>query len=87
MYYIVYFFFYLISLLPLRVLHFISDSIYGILYHVVKYRKKVVMDNLLIAFPEKTEEERIAIAKGFYHKLIDSMIESLKLLSAPDSFF
>jgi KDO2-lipid IV(A) lauroyltransferase len=45
------------------------------------------MDNLLIAFPEKTEEERIAIAKGFYHKLIDSMIESLKLLSAPDSFF
>lgn len=41
----------------------------------------------MLAFPEKTEAERVSIAKGFYHKLIDSMIESLKLLSAPNSFF
>ncbi|WP_346237909.1 lysophospholipid acyltransferase family protein [Niabella insulamsoli] len=87
MYYIVYAFFYLVSLLPLRVLHFISDSLYGIVYHVIRYRRKVVMHNLLIAFPEKTDAERVAIAKGFYHKLFDSMLESLKLLSAPDTFF
>lgn len=87
MYYIVYTFFYLMSLLPLRVLYFISDGIYGILYYIVRYRREVVMNNLLIAFPEKSEEERTAIAKSFYHKLIDSMIESLKLLSASDAFF
>ena len=45
------------------------------------------MQNLLIAFPEKTEPERIRIAKNFYHKFIDSFIETIKLLSASDSFF
>ena len=45
------------------------------------------MQNLLLAFPEKTEQERIRIAKNFYHNFIDTFIETLKLLSAPDSFF
>lgn len=45
------------------------------------------MQNLLIAFPDKTLKERTRIAKNFYHKFIDSMIETIKLLSAPDSFF
>lgn len=47
----------------------------------------MVMQNLKIAFPEKTQEEHKAIAKDFYHRFIDSMIETIKLLSAPDSFF
>ncbi|MFT4095000.1 MAG: lysophospholipid acyltransferase family protein [Niabella sp.] len=87
MYYLIYPLLYLFSLLPLRVLYFISDSLYGILYHVVKYRRNVVMDNLKIAFPQKTAQELIAIEKGFYHKFIDSMIETIKLFSAPDNFF
>lgn len=56
-------------------------------YYVMGYRKNVVLHNLHIAFPDKTEKEKIRIAKDFYHKFIDSMIETLKLLSAPDSFF
>ncbi len=87
MYYLIYFLLYLFSLLPLRVLYFISDSIYGLLYHVIKYRRDVVMSNLKIAFPDKTEQELTAIGKGFYHKFIDSMIETVKLLSASDRFF
>ncbi|GAB3414158.1 lysophospholipid acyltransferase family protein [Niabella aquatica] len=87
MYYIVYFFFYLVSLLPLRVLYLISNFFYGVVYYVIGYRKKVVMQNLEIAFPQKTKQERIRIAKNFYHKFIDSFIETIKLLSAPDSFF
>lgn len=39
------------------------------------------MKNLLIAFPEKTEKERKAIAKKFYHNLIDMFIETIKMLS------
>ena len=35
------------------------------------------MNNLLIAFPEKTEAERIRIAKDFYHQLIDTFIETI----------
>ncbi|GAB3015562.1 lysophospholipid acyltransferase family protein [Niabella terrae] len=87
MYYVIYYTLYLFSLLPLRVLYFISDSLYGMLYHVFQYRRKVVMGNLKIAFPEKTDAELITIEKGFYHNFIDSMIETVKLLSATDDFF
>lgn len=39
------------------------------------------MKNLSIAFPEKTETEKTRIAKDFYHKFIDTFIETIKLLS------
>ena len=87
MYYLVYGLLYLFSLLPFWILYFISDIFYGITYHIIGYRKKVVMNNLLIAFPEKTEKERTRIAKDFYHNLIDSFIESIKLLSISDETF
>lgn len=44
------------------------------------------MQNLLIAFPEKTEKERLRIAKDFYHNFIDTFIETIKMLSASQSF-
>lgn len=47
----------------------------------MKYRKDVVMSNLAIAFPEKTIEEREKIASGFYRYFIDTLIETIKLLS------
>ncbi|RFM29864.1 lysophospholipid acyltransferase family protein [Deminuibacter soli] len=81
MYYIVYALLYLVSLLPFRVLHIISDGIYLLLYHGFKYRRDVVLGNLQIAFPEKTEAERIKIAKEFYSSFIDNFIETVKLLS------
>lgn len=86
MYYLFYGFLYLVSLLPMRVLYFISDAIYGLIYYVLGYRKKVVMSNLAIAFPEKTEAARKKIAKKFYHNFIDSFIEVIKLVSAGDAF-
>jgi KDO2-lipid IV(A) lauroyltransferase len=39
------------------------------------------MNNLAIAFPEKTEQEIKKIAKNFYHQFIDSMLEIVKLIS------
>jgi len=50
------------------------------------YRKKVVFNNLLIAFPEKNEQEREAIAKKFYRNFTDNFIETIKLLSAGKNF-
>jgi len=82
MYYIVYGLLWLVSLLPWKVLYFFSDVIYVLIYYLFKYRREIVMNNLLIAFPEKTEKERIAIAKKFYHNLFDTFIETLKMLSA-----
>ena len=86
MYYLVYGFFYLVSLLPMRALYFISDCIYVIIYHIIGYRRKVVMNNLQIAFPEKKEDELVIIAKQFYHNFIDSLIEVIKLFSCSESF-
>lgn len=81
MYYLLYGFFYLISLLPFKILYIISDGIYFFIYRVFKYRKEIVMNNLQIAFPEKTATERKNIAKKFYHNLCDTFLESVKLLS------
>lgn len=86
MYYIVFGFFYLLSLLPMRLLYIFSDGVYLIVYRFMGYRKKVVMDNLEIAFPEKSNAERVEIAKAFYHNLIDSFIETIKLVSASGRF-
>jgi KDO2-lipid IV(A) lauroyltransferase len=86
MYYIVYGILYLISLLPLPILYTFSDFIYFIFYYVAGYRKKVVMSNLLQAFPEKTDEERKIIAKKFYRNFTDNFIEVIKLVSASPAF-
>lgn len=81
MYYVVYGLLYLVSLLPFWVLYIISDGIYLLLYYVLKYRRDVVMGNLQTAFPGKTAQERLVIAKEFYRSFIDNFIETLKLLS------
>jgi KDO2-lipid IV(A) lauroyltransferase len=86
MYYLLYGFLYVVSLLPMRVLYLVSDLIYAIVYHGIGYRRKVVMDNLRQAFPEKTEAELVGIAKKFYHNFIDSFIEVVKLVSASDAW-
>jgi Kdo2-lipid IVA lauroyltransferase/acyltransferase len=86
MYYVVYGFLWLLSLLPLRILYVFGDGFYGLVYYIIKYRRDVVMSNLLIAFPEKTEKERITIAKKFYHNLIDMFIETIKMVSVSDKF-
>lgn len=87
MYYVVFGLFYLLSLLPLRVLYLFSDLGYVLVYHVFGYRKKVVMQNLAIAFPEKTEVERVRIARGFYRNFLDTLIETIKFFSASKRFF
>ena len=44
------------------------------------------MDNLLQAFPEKTNQERKKIAKQFYLNFTDNFIEVIKLVSASPAF-
>lgn len=87
MYYILYGFFYLISLIPWRILYIISDGIYVLIYYVINYRKNVVFSNLETAFPEKTAEERTRIAKDFYKNFIDNFIETIKFFSLSDKDF
>lgn len=85
MYYLVYGFLYLISLLPFFILYRISDLAYVILYYVAGYRKKIVMANLDIAFPEKSLQEKKKIAREFYISLTDTFIETIKMLSVSEA--
>ncbi|HUM67165.1 MAG TPA: lipid A biosynthesis acyltransferase, partial [Chitinophagaceae bacterium] len=81
MYYIVYGFLYTISLLPFPVLYLISDFACFLMYRVFKYRRDIILSNLAIAFPEKTQEDRNAIAREFYRNFTDTFIESIKMIS------
>lgn len=80
-YYIVFLFWYLLSLLPLRFLYIFSDVLYYPLYYCIRYRRKVVRQNLTGSFPDKNEKELIRIEKQFYHFFCDYMIETIKLFS------
>lgn len=86
MYYLVYGPLYLLSLLPLRVLYLFADLAYILIYYIIGYRKKIVAQNLAIAFPNKSETERKIIAKKFYCNFADSFIETVKAFSASDEF-
>ena len=81
MYYFIYGLLYLVSLLPFWVLYRVSDLAYIILYYITGYRKQVVMSNLTIAFPDKSDNEKKLIAKKFYKNFTDNFIEVIKLFS------
>ncbi|MEP6684051.1 MAG: lysophospholipid acyltransferase family protein [Parafilimonas sp.] len=81
MYYLLYGFLYLVSLLPFWIIYLISDLAYVLIYYVIGYRKDIVMSNLSIAFPEKSVEEKKVIAKKFYKNFTDNFIETVKLFS------
>lgn len=69
----------LIAWLPYRIIYCLSDILYLILFHVARYRKKVVFTNLRNSFPEKDEREIRHIAKKYYHNLADIILEIVKL--------
>ena len=70
-----------ISLLPFSLLYLLADFIRFIIADLVKYRKKVVLENLRMAFPEKSEVEIIEISKDFYSYFSDFILETIKLYS------
>jgi KDO2-lipid IV(A) lauroyltransferase len=80
-YYISLPFIYLLSLLPFPLLYLFSDFVFFLLFHVIGYRKDVVLQNLRNAFPNKTQQEILELRKGFYHFLCDLFIETFKTLT------
>ena len=79
-YWIFFGFCWLLALLPLRCLYLISDLLFISVCYVIRYRRKVILENLRNSFPEKTEKERRQIARKFYCFLCDLFIETIKSL-------
>lgn len=68
----------IISMLPFRILYAISDGVYLLVYYLIGYRKKVVFNNLKLAFPEKSDKEIIELSKKFYRHFVDVFVEMIK---------
>jgi len=62
-------------------LYIISDLIFFLIYYVVGYRKKVVMQNLKKSFPVNGKRENKRIARKFYRQFCDTLIEGIKGLT------
>lgn len=71
-----------VSLLPYPILYGLSDGLFLLLWYVLPYRKRIVLNNLRNSFPEKTEREIRRIARDFFAHLCDLIVESLKTFSA-----
>ena len=67
--------------MPFRILYFISDCFYILIYKVFGYRTKTVKENLNLVFPEKSPQEIKRITKVFYHHLCDLVFESIKSMT------
>lgn len=76
-----------LSRLPLGVLHGLSTGIFYVLYHVVGYRKGVVMGNLRRSFPDHSAAEIQAIAEGFYRHFCDLLVESVRMFAMDKADF
>lgn len=70
-----------LSRLPFGVLYLLSDFMYILIFCIAGYRRKLVMKNLKMAFPEKSEQELKRIRKQFYHWFCDYIVETIKLLT------
>ncbi len=78
---ITYPFIWLLSRLPMRILYIKSDIFFFIVYYIIRYRKKVVLDNLKLSFPEKSNEELKLMSKKFFKHFMDLVMESVKAFS------
>lgn len=78
---IVYPFLWLISILPFRLLYLFSDFIFLIVYYIIGYRKKTVRENLALALPHLSVQERLGIEKKSFHHLCDMFLEMIKTMS------
>jgi len=61
-----------------------SDFVYLLVYYVFGYRKKVVRNNLAMALPHLSEQERLRIEKKSYQHLCDMFLEMVKTMTISD---
>ncbi|MBI4809902.1 MAG: hypothetical protein HY800_00315, partial [Ignavibacteriales bacterium] len=66
---------YLVLLLPLKSAQRFASMIGSAAFYIVPKRREVALENLRYAFPEKSEGERIAIAKGSFKNYATALVE------------
>ncbi len=74
-------FLWLISILPFRILYIIADGVYVLVYYVVRYRRKVVRQNIVLALPHLSQKEQLTVEKDSYRHMCDMFLEMVKTLT------
>jgi KDO2-lipid IV(A) lauroyltransferase len=80
-YYIALPFIYGLSILPFRLLYLVSDVMELLLFGLVRYRLKVIRENLRNSFPAKSEKELKSIEREFRRWFCDLVLETIKTLT------
>jgi len=68
-------------MLPFRLLYLFSDFVYLIVYYLIGYRKNIVRENIALALPQLSEQERLDIEKKSYRHLCDMFLEMIKTMT------
>ncbi|PRD56847.1 lysophospholipid acyltransferase family protein [Sphingobacterium gobiense] len=74
---------YVASLLPMGFLYIMASFTFCIAYHIIGYRKAVVLQNVARSFPEKRYGEIHAIVTKFYACFVSYFAEIIKSISTP----
>jgi Kdo2-lipid IVA lauroyltransferase/acyltransferase len=69
----------ILAILPFRMLYLLSDFTFILVYVIVRYRRKVVCENISKAYPLLDKKERLKIEKEFFHFFCDYIFESLSV--------
>ncbi len=80
-YYVCLPFIYLLAILPFPLLYFFSTGVFFIIYYILRYRRKIVRENLVKSFPEKQLKEIQEIELRFYRYFCDLFLETFKTLT------
>lgn len=80
-FYLVYAFLWLISILPFPIFYFVSDCIFVLIYYIVGYRKKTVRSNIQLTLPHLSKKEQLQVEKKFYKHMCDMFMEMIKTIS------
>ena len=66
---------FLAMLLPLSGVRWVGRNLGAFVFDVLGYRKQVTLDNLRRAFPEKSDDELVRIARGAFKSVGISLLE------------
>ena len=70
----------LLGRLPLGILYLKASFLSFLMYHVFRYRRKVVFDNLKRSFPEADESTIRKYTREFYNRFTEYAVETLRVL-------
>ena len=83
-FWVVYGTWYALSLLPLWVHYLFSDVLFVVIAYVLRYRRRVITNNLSSSYPEKSAKDIKKLRTQFYRHFCDILVETVKYTSITD---